>query len=505
MTAAPGCSTLPRQVRAGHRGARYGSCVVLGAAAVVAVLLAAGRTPAQQRPDRSAPPPLGPAPALRLPPIEKRTLANGLRVWVVEHHEVPIAQVNMVVRTGGSADPPGRFGLASLTAAMLDEGAGGRGALELADAFEMLGAQIATTSGFDASAVRLSVPAGRLAEALPLLADVVRRPDFPPDELERLRQERLTQFLQARDDPASIAQAAFPRLLFGPGHRYGTPAAGTEAAVRAIGVEDLRAFHAAHYRPDNALLLVVGDVTAAAVAPLVEREFGAWAAAAGTGSAPPALPAASPPGRREVLVVDKPGAAQSQVRIGSIGAPRDTPDYFPLLVMNTVLGGSFTSRLNMNLREKHGYAYGAGSGFDMRRAAGPFVASAGVQTDRTAEALREFFVELEGILRPVPADELERARNYLALRFPRTFETTGDLAARLEDLYVYDLPDDYFAQYVDRVRAVSAEDVARVARAYIRPDRFLVVVVGDLKAVEARVRALGLGPVRVVPLDDVFR
>ncbi len=469
---------------------------------VVAGVVATGS--AQQRPDRSAPPALGPAPSLRLPPVQKFTLASGLPVWLIEQHEVPLVQVNLVVRAGSSADPTGKFGLASLAAAMIDEGAGGRGALDLADAFDMLGAQLSTTSTFDASAARMSVPVARLAEALPLLADVVQRPDFPGAELERLREERLTGFLQARDNPAAIVQYAFPRLLFGPAHRYGTAAAGTESSVAAIGLEDLRRFHAAHYRPDNAALLVVGDTTAADVRPLLERHFGAWAA---TGPTPAAadVAAARQPERRQVYLIDKPGAAQSQIRIGGIGVPRSTADYFPLMVMNTVLGGSFTSRLNTNLREKNGYAYGAGSGFDMRRAPGPFFAAAGVQTDKTAEALTEFFAELNGMLAPISTEELDKARNYLALGFPRDFETTGDLARRLEELYVFDLPDEYYAQYVERVQAVTISDVARVSRTYIQPDRFAVVVVGDLGVVDAPMRALKLGTVTVVPLDEVLK
>ena len=197
-------------------------------------------------------------------------------------------------------------------------------------------------------------------------------------------------------------------------------------------------------------------------------------------------------------------SAQSQIRIGWIGVPRSTPDYFPVQVLNTILGGSFSSRLNMNLREKHGYAYGAGSGFDMRASAGPFTASGAVQTDKTADALKEFFVELEGIQKTVPGDELTRAKNYVALRFPEAFETTGDISRRLEDVLVYRLPEDYFLKYVQNIQAVSAADVQRVAQKYIQPARFVVVVVGDLKKIEAGIRALNLGPTRVLTVDDVF-
>src|SRR4029078_7318454 len=212
------------------------------------------------------------------------------------------------------------------------------------------------------------------------------------------------------------------------------------------------------------------------------------------------LPPVENPATRRVFLVDKPGAPQSQIRIGSIGGPRSTPDYCPITVMNTILGGSFTSRLNNNLREVHGYAYGAGSGFDMRGGPGPFAASAGVQTDKTADELTEFFNELNGILKPVPAEELARAKNYVSLRYPSAFETTGDISRRLEDALVYKLPDDYFAKYVQNIQAVTAADVQRVAQKYIRPDHLAVVVVGDLKAIEPGIRALNLGPIKVMTI-----
>jgi len=265
----------------------------------------------------------------------------------------------------------------------------------------------------------------------------------------------------------------------------------------------LKSFYAAIYRPDNAALLVVGDVTADKALPLLESNFGAWKPPAG---AKPAqmLPRADEPAARQIYLVDKPAAPQSQIRIGWIGVPRATPDYFPIQVMNTILGGSFSSRLNMNLREQHGYTYGASSGFDMRASAGPFTASAGVQTDKTSESLTEFFNELNGILKPVPAEELSRAKNYIALRYPGGFETTGDISRRLEDALVYHLPDDYFSSYVQKIQAVTAADVQRIAQKYIAPGRFAVVVVGDEKTIEPRIQSLNLGPIKKLTVDDVF-
>jgi predicted Zn-dependent peptidase len=470
---------------------------------VVGFLAALGAAPIAQAPDRSHPPALGPVPALHLPTIQKRQLANGLPVWLVELHEVPVVQVNLVVFTGTADDPSGKFGVANLTAAMLTEGAGSRSSLELADAVDYLGAELGASAAFDASSVRLHVPVARLADALPLMADVALRPTFPDRELDRIRRERLTAILQARDDPPTIDALAFSRVLYGPTHRYGTAAMGTAQSVQAIAVGDLRTFYASAYQPKNAAMLVVGDVTADRVVPMLETNFGSWKPAA-TPAPAATLPTVQEPARREVIIVDKPGAPQSQIRIGWIGVARSTPDYFPIQILNTILGGSFSSRLNMNLREQHGYTYGASSVFDMRAAAGPFVASAGVQTDKTAEALKEFFNELTRILELVPADELAREKNYVALRFPSGFETTRDVSRRLEDALIYHLPDDYFAKYVQNIQAVTAADVQRVAKKYIQPNRFVVVITGDRKSIEPGVRALNLGPVRAMTIDDVF-
>jgi len=456
---------------------------------------------AQQRPDRSKPPALDPAPSLNLPPIQKRMLSNGLPVWVVEAHKVPLVQVNLVVMAGSGDDPAGKFGVANLTAAMLDEGAGSRSSLEIADAMDYLGAELGTTSSSDASAIRLNVPVARLRDALPIMADVAIRPTFPGSDLERLRQERLTALLQARDDPAQIVPFAFQRAVFGTTHRYGTGQAGTEATIKAFTAQDLKTFHDGMYQPSNATLIVAGDITADGVMPLLEPQFGAWKAGAPVRRTP--VPMASQPTQAQVTIVDVPKAAQSQIRIGWVGVPRSTPDYFSLEVLNTILGGSFTSRLNQNLREEHGYAYGASSRFDMRLSAGPFMAAAGVQTDKTAESLQEFFKELNGIQMPVSSEELTKAKNYVALSFPSGFETIDDLAAHLEELVVYKLPDDYFERYVANIQAVTAAAVQKAAATYIQPKKFAIVVVGDRSVIEPKIRALNLGPIRVLTVDQV--
>ena len=472
--------------------------------ALVAVVLGAAALSAQA-PDRSRIPSPGPAPALKLPVIQKRQLTNGLPVWIVELHDVPVVQVNLVVTSGSADDPVGKYGVANMTASMLENGAGTRTALEISDAIDFLGASLDIGSGSDSSAIRLHVPVARLAEALPIMSDVALRPTFPQDELERLREDQLTTIIQARNDPGTITGLAFARVLYGTAHRFGTAIMGTAATISAFTPADLRAFYTAKYRPDNATLLVVGDVTPTRVLPLLEQHFGKWRAPAGaTPITHVKLPDTRPAEPRAVYLVDKPGAPQSQIRIGWVGVPRSTPDFFPIQIMNTVFGGSFSSRLNMNLREKHGYTYGASSAFDMRVAPGPYYAAAGVQTDKTIESLKEFFNEFNAIQQPVDAEELSRAKAYVALRFPERFETTGDISANLENLVVYRLPDDYFARYVPNIQAVTVAEAQRVARKYILPDRVAVVVVGDLKTIEPGIRALNLGPIKVMTVDEVF-
>ena len=470
--------------------------------ALIVAVAAFGVSLSAQAPVRTSPPALGTAPTLKLPAIQKRQLANGLPVWIVELHEVPVAQVNLVVLSGATADPSGKFGVTNLMTAMLEEGAGKRSSLEIADAIDFLGADLGAASTFDATAVRLHVPVARLGDALPIMADVALRPTFPDAELDRLRQQRLTTLLQARDDAATIAAQTFARVLYGEAHRYGTGMMGTAQTIKAFTSADLRARYAATFRPNNSVLIAVGDITPNTVMPQLEAAFGGWRVAGA--AAAPRLPPYPDRAVREIYLVDKPGAPQTQIRIGSVGVARSTPDYFPLQVMNTILGGSFASRLNMNLREKHGYTYGASSAFDMRAAAGPFQAAAGVQTDKTSESLKEFFNELNGILQAAPADELARAKNYVALRFPSGFESTADISRRLEEAAIYQLPDDYFARYIQSIQAVGAADVQRVARKYVLPDKTAVVVVGDRKVIEPVIRALNLGSIKVITVDEVF-
>jgi zinc protease len=468
---------------------------------LVLLLSLAATYPAAARPlDRSKPPAPGPPAKLDLPAIQKLALSNGIPVLFIERHRVPLVQVAVVVRAGAAADPRGKAGLANLTAEMLDRGAGGRSALELSDAVDHLGADLSTGAGWDKTLVGLNVPSQRLGEALPILADVVRRPAFREEELERVRKELLTELLQWRDEPRALVRVAFARALYGD-HPYGGVTEGSAQSLRGMTQADLQGFHASYFEPGNVTLIAAGDVTSRVLQERFEEAFGSWK---GSAVRPAPVPAARQPRGRSVWIVDVPGAAQSEIRIGRVGPPRNTLDYFPLVVANTLLGGSFTSRLNQNLREQHGYTYGAGSVFDFRLSTGPFFAAAAVQTDKTAPALSEFFKELEGIRRPAAEDELARARNSVALRYPAGFETVGELAAKLEEKALFDLPDDYFTTCMDRVAKVTAADLARVTAQWIDPRAVVVVVVGDRKKIEADIRALNLGPLKVLTADDIL-
>jgi len=468
--------------------------------AAFAVLTVSGSMLAAQVPDRSHPPELGPPPTLTLPPITKKTLPNGLTLLYMPKREVPLVQINVVVRVGQVNDPDDGLGLASMTAAMLDEGAGSRDALQLADAVDFLGASLSVRGGTEETTIALHTPLAKLDQALPLLADVVLRPRFDADELDRQRKQRLTALAQEHDEARAIAQVAFSDALYGKGHPLGRQAIGTAASLQAMTADDLRQFHGTYFVPNNAAVIVVGDVSLEDIEPRLARLFGEWQ----QGTVPTMRAPKAPASRRQVILVDKPGAAQSEIRIGLVGVDRMTPDFYPLVVMNTVLGASFTSRLNQTLREEKQYTYGAGSGFAFGHLAGPFVASAGVQTAVTDSALFYFMKELNGIRQPVPADELSRARNYVALRFPTAFQTVSRIAGQLEDLYVYDLPLDYFNGYVQGMLAVTQADVRRVAQKYIVPDRMTIVVVGDRSKVEAGIRALNLGDLTVKSVEDVL-
>ena len=475
----------------------------LAAFALCAVALAARPALAQDAPDWSTRPALGPAPAFTPPAVERYALSNGLPVLFVAKPGVPVAQVNLLVRTG-SVDDGARDGLARLATDMMDEGAGALSALELADAIEFLGVRLGVGADRHHLQASLWTPTSKLDASLPLLADVALRPTFPEADLERVRTSTLTSLGQRADEPRAIASAALAQALYGLEHPYGRTGEGSPEAIRALTRDDLVAFHDRAVRPSNAALVVVGALAWDETRPRLEAAFGADAWPARPAPAPTAVRPPEAVGGRRVLLVDKPGAAQTVVRVARIGAARDTDDFHAIGVLNTILGGSFTSRLNQNLRERNGYAYGASSSFDFRPVPGPFVAAADVQTDVTAAAVAEFFHELAALRQPVPGAELAKARDYRALSYPAPFATVGGTAARVGDLWLDGLPDDTFARYGADTRAVSEADLARVAETYVTPEAVVVVLVGDRAAIEAGVRQLDLGPVEVVSVEDVL-
>jgi zinc protease len=434
-----------------------------------------------------------PDPGFKLPQIQRRKLSNGLEVLIVEHHELPVVNMNLVLRTGGAADPQGSAGLASLTSALIDEGTKSRSALDISNQLAAIGASLGTGADLDNSSINLLTLSKHLDRALEIYSDVITNPSFPENELELQRKTRLATLMQRRDDANAIAGVVYASLLYGRNHPYGHPSVGDEQSLGAIKNNDIMRFYETFYRPNNAALIVVGDVKPATLMPKLERAFANWK----RGDVP-TVNIEVPPMRDKatLYLVDKPGAAQSVITIGQIGLPRSTPDYFPLLVMNTMLGGQFTSRVNMNLREDKGYTYGARTSFDYRRSAGPFAASAGVQTAVTKESVFEFMKELRGIRgeRPVSPEEVEFSKQSIIRGFPRGFETPVQIANRLTDIVLYNLPDDYFNNYIARVRGVTLADINRVANRYLDPSRMTILVVGDRKVIEPGLRSLtGVG------------
>ncbi|HLP15658.1 MAG TPA: pitrilysin family protein [Bacteroidota bacterium] len=454
-----------------------------------------------QKADRTKPPALGPTPSIKMNAIQKFTLKNGLRVIVYEKHEVPIVQMRLVVNTGNVDEPSDKPGLAGLTANMLDEGAGGKSSLELADAIDYLGTSISTYGGIQSSSISMRSTVSKLDPSLKLFADVALRPDFPVSELERLQKQYLTSLLQAYDQPRSIASAASGPLVFGKDHPYGRNIMGTEQSIRSMTASDVKKFYQTHYRPNNAFLVIVGDVTAKEILKKIDGAFGAWKkqdVAHVTVSRAPQVSG------RKIYLIDKPEAAQSVIRICRVGTDRKTEDYFPLMVMNTILGGSFSSRLNNNLREVHHYTYGANSGFSLRRSAGAFVAGSDVQTDSTEKAMNEFMKELKGISEPVTDEELARAKNFLALGYPDNFSNVASIAEQLEDLVTYDLPENYFNTYIARVLAVTKEDVQRAARKYVDADNLAIIIVGDRSKIEKGLTDAKIGTIVPMTAIDVL-
>jgi zinc protease len=435
----------------------------------------------------------GPPPELTLPEQKHFTLRNGLRVRLVEYRRLPIVALNLTVLAGGALDPEASPGLASLTATMLTEGTRTRSATRISDEAGFLGASLGAGAGPDAASVSGAVLARHLPKFLELYADVVMNPAFPRKDFDRVQDQRLVALLQQRDQPQAIAGRAFAGAFWG-AHPYGHVMLGTETSVKAMKRADLAAFHARHFRPGGAELVVVGDVSEAALRPLLERTLGRWKA--GARVAPLDDRVAVAPQR--TILLEKAGAPQSFLLLGMPGYERDSADLVPASVAFQVLGGGMSSRLFRNLREEKGWTYGLGARGDARKLAGASVVAGSVKAEVTGDAMKEILGELRRLREePVSAAELEDAKNALVLSLPADFATAGGIAARLADLALHDLPDDYWSRYAAEARRVTAEDVQRVARRYLDPARLTFVLVGDPAVVKPQLASVPLGPLEV--------
>jgi zinc protease len=455
----------------------------------------------------AAPPPLGPTPAFRLPEPERAVLSNGIPVLLVRTGEIPVADVRLVVRAGATSDPPARPGLADWTGAMLLEGAGGKDPLAFAEAVDRLGGRLAVATDWDTSTLVLHAPLARLEPALALMGDAALRPSLRADDWKRLAERRATAFLAARDDPGDLSDFAVARAVWGTEHRYGIPVQGSPASLSGATLADVAAFHRAQWRPDRAFFVVAGAVERDHVIPLLENVFGSWKA---EGTALPDREISTVSRRLssrkgfEVVLVDRPGAAQSVLSAAGRTSEALRPFDPANAVMNTLLGGSFTSRLNDNLREQHGYAYGAGSGFDLRRRGGVFEASAAVATDVTAPALGELLRELGRIRTPASAQEVERARTYYALSLPQEFATTREVAAFWADVETMGVPPERVRALLPAALRVDPAALAAAGSRDVRPEELVYVVVGDRAKVEKDLRQAGLAPTRIWTVEDLL-
>lgn len=462
--------------------------------------------------DRSRLPAVGPDPPFAFPPIVKRRLETGLHLWTVQRPDLPVVCSLLVLPYGAAADPPHRPGLAALAGDLLDEGAGERSADEIHAALQAMGAQFDIEVSADATWLALTTLTSFVEDGLALVAEMVARPRFEASEFLRVRDLRLSRLRQLRSLPSAVADRMLLEALYRD-HPYGHWPLGTEASLAAMQRDEVAAFHYGMADPAWATLIMVGDLSADQAARMVEQVFSVWKPSGNPGEelarARHRLAQAVsqvPPqaGRPRPLVVDRARAPQSELRVGQVAAPRNTPDYHALLVLNTVLGGQFTSRLNMKLREEKGLTYGARSVFDFRRGVGPFIVSVAVQADATAAALEEIRAEIGAIRgpRPVSEEELTRARAALVRGYPRNFETVDQIARAVAQLVVHGLPDDEFARFGPAVAAVDLERVAEVARRYLNPERLVPVIVGDGALVASLLSRIGFDEPVVVSLEE---
>jgi len=441
---------------------------------------------------RATPPSAGPAPALNLPQPLEFTLPNGLKVYLVESHELPVISAALLALGGSEADSPRKPGVAGYTAALLTQGTTHRSSEQIANDTDLIGATLRQDASQDNAQVSIDSLSNVTEQALDLLSDVSLHPAFDADEVERLRKARLTKLIQDQDQPREIGMNVASRALYGAGSPYGYPVIGTEASVKSISREELFSFWQQHYFPGDSALVLSGDVTADAARRLAGKYFGAWNST-GTASRPPAAP--TPPARK-VIIVDRPGAPQTAIFAAGPGVPRSTPDYAPLEVVNTILGGLFSSRINMNLREEHGYTYGARSFFEYQRGSGPFLAYSSVRTDVTAPAVQELFKELERIrTSPLTDAELKRSKEYIVLALPGRFETADGTTHEVSSIFTYDLPLDHLHAYPAKVNAVTPEQAAAIANKYFHPENMFLIAVGDKAKIQPGIENLHLGPI----------
>ncbi len=447
---------------------------------------------------RSTPPPPGPAPALSLPIPKKFNLSNGLSVFLVEQHSLPIVSANMITLSGSEKNPPNHSGLASFTADMLDEGTLKRSPLAIAADVDQIGATLSTGSSMDLCFIATRTLKRNIDAAFELVSDVLLNPAFVQDELERVRNDRLTYILQQKDSPGSLGIKVFLDTVYGASHPYGYTDVGTEPSNRAVTRELLLDFYQAGYFAKNSALIVAGDIAESELCELAENHFGAWK----QNGAIPEMPAVTAKPSRRIVIVERPDASQTVLRIGHVGAAHSNPDYVAIDVMNTALGGLFSSRINLNLREKHGYTYGASSAFAFRRGPGPFLIGTSVRTDVTAPAAIEIMREIE-LMREseISPEELVVAKDSIARSLPGLFETTPEAASSIGQLFVHNLPMNYFRDLPDRIQQVSAEEVQQAAREYIKPEEMVIVAVGDRSRIEPELSKLNLGPIEIRDAD----
>jgi zinc protease len=443
---------------------------------------------------RNSSPPPGPELSASLPIPGRFTLRNGLSIFLVEQHNLPIVSANFIALSGSERNPPDQPGLASFTAEMLDEGTGKRSPLEIAADTDQIGASLSTGSSTDLSYIAVRTLKRNVEAAFELVSDVLLRPAFAPAEIERIRNDRMTHILQQKDNPGVLAIKVFDDTVYGPTHPYGFTDVGTEESNRAITQDLLMRFYHAGYFAANSALVVAGDISESDLHALAERYFGELK---GTGPAFEMPAVTAKPGCR-IVIVERPDAAQTALRVGHIGVARSNPDYVALEVMNTALGGLFSSRINLNLREKHGYTYGASSAFVFRRGPGPFLVGTSVRTDATAPAVTEIFREIDRMRESeIAPEELVTAKDSIARSLPGLFETTAEAAASIGQLFVHNLSPGYYRDLPEQIQSVSAADVMQAARKYLKPEETVIVAVGDRSRIEPELAKLNLGPIEI--------